>query len=109
MVLNITYITHPLHLTCMTTHTHTHIPDDSVLSCAPERVWPHGGGGNALHSVGVIGEHVDRFLHRHVMNVNLRVCSSGNQDPISRVWQKLQTACLLKTFKITELTERKQV
>lgn len=82
------------------------VPDDPILSSTPERVGPHGGGGNALHSVSVIREHVDGLLHRHVVNVNLRICSSGHQDPLSRVWQELHVERLQIPFTLTHPSKK---
>lgn len=64
-------------------------PDHAVLGCAPEGVGPHGRCGNALDSVGVIGEHVDGFLHGEVVYVDFCVCCARDQDPVPGVRKEL--------------------
>lgn len=72
--------------------TKSYLPDQPILCCTPERIGPHGSRGNALHPVGVVTKHVDGFLDSQVMDVHFGVCSSRNEDPITRMRQKLWKA-----------------
>lgn len=64
-------------------------PDHAVLGGTPEGVGPHGRRGDALDSVGVIGEHVDGFLHGEVVHVDFSVCCARDQDPVPGVRKEL--------------------
>lgn len=64
-------------------------PDNPVLGSTPEGVGPHGRCGDALHSIGVIGKHVDGFLHRQVVHVDLSVGGACDQNPVPGVREEL--------------------
>lgn len=65
------------------------LPDKPILSSTPERVGPHGRRGDALHPVCVVSKHVDRLLHRQVVDVHLGVGCPRDQDPVPSMRQEL--------------------
>lgn len=66
-----------------------HLPDKPILGGTPECVRPHGCCGNALHPVCVVSKHVDRLLYRQVMDMDLGVSCSRDQDSVSGMRQEL--------------------
>lgn len=72
------------------------LPNDAVLSCAPEGVGPHGSRCNPFDTVSVVWEHVNGLLRRQVVHVHLGIGGSCDQDSVVGVREELQTHTFIK-------------